>query len=181
MAKYFIGIPLSNDVKKKVKIQSWSGLSRYKEEKIVPQSNWYLSLAYVGHLDEEKAAELKALIDNYEWPSSFSLSLKNFGAFPSLEETKILWMGVERGKKEITEFAKELRRQLDQLKITYDDKDFVPHLTLARFRSLKNTSRLKDNGKMKQEIVFEANELCLFDSDQEKNPYHITTQVSLKR
>lgn len=180
MARYFIGIPIPADVKKKVKVQSWPGLSRYKEEKIVPQHNWHLTLAFIGHLEQDKADELRALIRNYSWPERFKLSLKNFGAFSSFEETRVLWMGVDKGAQDITDLALELRRQLDQLSITYDTKDFVPHLTLARFRSPKNTSRLKDNGKMKQEISFMATELCLYDSEKSKYPYHVTEQVSLE-
>lgn len=180
MARFFIGLPIPDEAKKKVKVQSWPGLSRYKEEKIVPQHNWHLTLAFIGHLESDKADELRALLTSYSWPKGFKLSLKNFGAFPSMEETKILWMGVEKGHAEITALALELRRQLDQLAISYDNKDFVPHLTLARFRSHKNTSRLKENGKMKQEIMFEAKELCLYDSEVSKYPYHVIDKVSLE-
>ena len=180
MSRYFVGIPIPADIKKKVKVQSWPGLSRYKDEKITPQLNWHLTLAFIGHLEEDKAQELKALIKNYLWGKSFKLSIKNFGGFPSLDQAKIIWLGIERGKDDITRLALELRSQLDNLGIKYDDKDFVPHLTLARIRSPKNVSRLKENGKMKQEIVFQADTINLYDSEKQKNPYEIIESVSLE-
>jgi len=180
MSRYFIGIPIPAEVKKKIKIQSWPGLSRYKDEKITPQLNWHLTLAFVGHIDQDKALELKALIKNYLWGKSFKVSIRNFGAFPSLDQAKVIWLGVDKGKNEITKLAHELRKQLDHLDISYDDKEFVPHLTLARVRSPKNVSRLKENGKMKQEIIFKADIIHLFDSEKNKNPYDIIESASLE-
>jgi 2'-5' RNA ligase len=180
MSRYFIGIPIPSEAKKKIRVQSWPGLSRYKDEKLVPQQNWHLTLAFIGHLDEDKASELMALLTSYMWGKSFNLSIRNFGGFPSLEEAKILWAGVHKGQSEITDLALELRKQLDNLGIKYDDKPFVPHMTLARIRSSKNISRLKENGKMKQEITFEVNRFHLFDSEKQKNPYQIIETISLE-
>lgn len=180
MSRYFIGIPIPSDAKKKIKVQSWPGVSRYKDEKLVPQQNWHLTLAFIGHLDQDRADELSALLTSYKWGNSFDISIKNFGGFPSLEEAKILWAGVQKGHKDITDLATEVRKQLDNLNIKYDDKPFVPHMTLARIRSSKNLSRLKENGKMKQEITFKVDHFLLYDSEKQKNPYEIIETVSLE-
>ncbi|MEC7276759.1 MAG: 2'-5' RNA ligase family protein, partial [Bdellovibrionota bacterium] len=71
MGRYFIGIPLPQEVKKKLKVQSWPGLSRYKEEKLVPQQNWHLTLAFIGNLDESKVEELKGLLGVFKWGEPF--------------------------------------------------------------------------------------------------------------
>lgn len=179
MGRYFIGVPIAQEAKKKLKVQSWPGLSRYKDEKLVSQSNWHFTLAFIGQLEAEKLESLKSLLSVYAWGSSFKLGIKGFGAFPELNDGRILWAGCERGSKEITALAQTLRRQLDDLGIGYDDKPFVPHITLARMRSPKNLSRLADNGKMKQEVLFEVNEIVLFDSEKQKSPYAIVESVAL--
>ncbi len=171
MGRYFIGIPLPQEVKKKLKVQSWPGLSRYKDEKLVPQANWHLTLAFIGNLEESKVEELKSLLQVFQWGAPFKIGVRHFGAFPTMEEGRILYMGCEKGSDDITLLAQKVRRQLDDLGITYDDKPFVPHITLARLRSPKNLSRLSENGKMKQEVVFEVNEMILFDSEKQKHPY----------
>jgi len=181
MGRYFIGVPIPPEAKKKLKVQSWPGLSRYKEEKLVPQNNWHYTLAFIGQLDPEKLEALKTLLSVYAWCNPFKMSIRNFGAFPSLKEGKILWAGCDRGRKDITSLAQTLRRQLDDMEISYDDKPFVPHITLARMRSPKNLSRLADNGKMKQEVFFNVEEIVLFDSEEEKAPYAIVEKISLTK
>jgi 2'-5' RNA ligase len=179
MGRYFIGVPIPQEAKKKLKVQSWPGLSRYKDEKLVSQSNWHYTLAFIGQLDSEKLESLKSLLSVYAWGAPFRVGIKSFGAFPTLNEGRILWAGCGRGQKEITNLAETLRRQLDDMGIGYDNKPFVPHITLARMRSPKNLTRLADNGKMKQEVLFDVNEILLFDSEKEKSPYAIVERISL--
>ena len=179
MGRYFIGIPLPQEAKKKLKVQSWPGLSRYKDEKLVPQNNWHLTLAFIGNLDENQVESVRSLLKFFTWGGPFKLGIRNFGAFPTMQEGRIIYMGCNKGTDDISNLANLLRRQLDDLGITYDEKPFVPHVTLARLRSPKNLTRLSDNGKMKQEVTFEVNQLCLYDSEKNKHPYDIVEQIEL--
>ncbi len=179
MGRYFIGIPLPPDVRKKLRIQSWPGLSRYKDEKLVPQNNWHITLAFIGNLDDDKRDELIELLKVYQWGDSFKASVRHFGAFPSFEQSKILWMGLHKGKEKIEAMAEQLRSRLDEMNITYDNKPFIPHITVARLRSPKNCTKLADNGKMKQEVNFQINEIILYNSEKEKHPYGIEARIPL--
>jgi RNA 2',3'-cyclic 3'-phosphodiesterase len=179
MGRYFIGIPLPQEVRKKLKIQNWPGLSRYKDEKLVPQNNWHITLAFIGHIEEDKKDELAELLKVYQWGDTFKASVRHFGAFPNFEQAKILWMGLEKGSDKIEKLAQQLRNRLDEMEISYDSKPFVPHITVARLRSPKNCTKLADNGKMKQEVNFEVNELILYNSEKEKHPYGIEVQIPL--
>lgn len=179
MGRYFIGIPLPIEIRKKLKIQSWPGLSRYKDEKIVPQNNWHITLAFIGHLEDGQRDALIELLKVYQWGESFKASVRHFGAFPTFEQAKILWMGLEKGSESIEKMANQLRARLDEMEISYDAKPFVPHITVARLRSPKNCSKLSDNGKMKQEVNFQVNEIILYNSEKEKHPYGIEVQIPL--
>lgn len=181
MGRYFIGIPLPQEVRKKLKVQSWPGLSRYKDEKLVPQNNWHLTLAFIGNLDDGQLESLKSLLKFFTWGGPFKVGIRNFGAFPNMEEGRVLYMGCEKGTDKITTLAEMLRRQLDDLEISYDQKPFVPHVTLARMRSPKNLTRLLDNGKMKQEVTFEVDHMVLYDSEKNKHPYDIVEKIDLKK
>lgn len=179
MGRYFIGIPLPVEVRKKLKIQAWSGLSRYKEEKLVPQSNWHITLAFIGHIEEDQRDALIELLKVYKWGDAFKSSVRHFGAFPSFEQSKVLWLGISKGAKEIELLANQLRTRLVEMGIQYDDKPFVPHITVARLRSPKNCSRLSENGKMKQEVSFQAEEIILYNSEKERHPYAIEARIPL--
>jgi 2'-5' RNA ligase len=181
VGRYFVGIPLPHEVKKKLKVQSWPGLSRYKDEKLVPQNNWHLTLAFIGNLDESQLESLKSLLKFFTWGEPFKVGIRNFGAFPKIEEGRVLYMGCNKGTDDITRLANLLRRQLDDLGITYDEKPFIPHITIARLRSPKNLSRLLDNGKMKQEVTFEVDQMVLYDSEKNRHPYDVIETIPLKK
>ena len=181
MGRYFIGIPLPPDARKKLRIQSWPGLSRYKDEKLVPQNNWHITLAFIGHIEEDKKDELVELLKVYQWGNEFKASVRHFGAFPAFEQAKILWMGLFKGSEQIEALAHQLRSRLDELEIPYDDKPFVPHITVARLRSPKNCTKLADNGKMKQEVNFNVDEIILYNSEKEKHPYGIEARIPLNK
>jgi 2'-5' RNA ligase len=60
--------------------------------------------------------------------------------------------------------AEKLRFSIDNVKIPYDKKPFVPHLTLCRMRVLRNLKRLSEDYKLKQETLFDVDKFVLYES-----------------
>ena len=177
--RLFIGIPLSDEAKKKLKVQSWPGLSRYKKEKMTPQYNWHITLAFLGNIPIEKYEPLLKILKNWKLPESFKTSVRHFGAFPEMDNARVLWAGLEKNRDEIEKLGKRLRELLDKKKIPYDEKPFIPHITMCRLKCPKNLSRLSEDGKMKQEINFEINEIHLYKSIGGSHPYEILETIEL--
>lgn len=169
--RLFVGVPLSKETRKTLKVQSWPGLSRYKNEKLVPVYNWHITLAFLGNIPKEQFEPLCQLIEVYQWTQAFNIGLKGFGAFPELDQGRVIWAGVNQGHDQIMDLGAEFRHQLDNLSISYDQKPFVPHITLCRLKHMKNLSSLKDNGKMKQEIKAKADRIVLYESLGNQQPY----------
>jgi RNA 2',3'-cyclic 3'-phosphodiesterase len=177
--RLFIGIPLPEDVRKKLKTQSWSGLERYKAESLVPSFNWHLTMAFIGQINQDLYTPLIQLLEVYDWGSGFKASIRHFGGFPEMDSAKIIWAGLNKGNKEVEDLAEILRRQLNHITVPYDQKPFVPHITLCRMRSQKNISRLQEDGKMKQEIPFHVDKMILYKSIKGKHPYVPILEVPL--
>ena len=55
-------------------------------------------------------------------PHKFTMSLSGIGVFPNKDRPRVLWIGIDKGREELTRICKSL-----------GGKD--PHLTIARIRS----------------------------------------------
>lgn len=162
--RLFLGIPISDEARKKLKQNTWQSLSRYKKDKMTPAYNWHFTLAFIGAIPLSQKVELESSLGRANWGSSFKLGIRGYGAFPSLEDGRVLWLGASRGSDEITGLAEKLRLSMDNAKIPYDKKPFVPHLTLCRMRVPRNLKRLSEDYKLKQETLFDVDKFVLYES-----------------
>ena len=83
---------------------------------------------------------------------SFELSLAKLGAFPSLEHPKVVWIGIEDGKREVIRIAEKLDAELQNRGFAAKARTFSPHSTIGRIRSdghqrelIKKIHALNDN------------------------------------
>lgn len=162
--RLFLGVPINEEVRKKLKQNTWQSLSRYKKDRMTPAHNWHFTMAYFGQIPLSKLELLKSSLLNDDWGERFKLGIKGYGAFPEMSEGRILWLGVSRGEKEIRSLAEKLRLMADQHDIEYDEKPFVPHLTICRMKVPRNLTRLKEDYKVKQELPFEVEKFILYES-----------------
>lgn len=177
--RLFLGIPIDDEVRKKLKQNTWQSLSRYKKDKMTPAHNWHFTLAFLGQMPLSKMEKLKKNLTSGDWGESFKLSIKGYGAFPTMDEGRVLWLGVSRGKEEITELAESLRRTSEECEIEYDKKPFVPHLTLCRMKVPRNLSRLSEDYKLKQEHSYQANRIILYESIGGNQRYKEILEINL--
>ena len=100
----------------------------------------HFTLAFLGDQDEpalERAGAAAAAVTG----EPFDLHIKGAGAFPSLSRPRVVWLGLQKGGDEMIELARVLREQLARNGVSFDEKPFRPHLTVAR---LKSRGRLPD-------------------------------------
>lgn len=62
----------------------------------------------------------------------FTLALTGAGAFPSARRGSVLWIGVTEGAAELRALADRLNPPLDALAFEREEREFKPHLTVAR-------------------------------------------------
>ncbi|MGH9196529.1 MAG: RNA 2',3'-cyclic phosphodiesterase [Acidimicrobiia bacterium] len=100
-----------------------------------PSGNIHLTLVFLGNTDPEAvprlARELAAVVDRR---APFTLRLEGTGAFPSLAQPRILWIGLGGERAALSALQNELRTVLATLGFSPEDRDFTPHLTLGRFK-----------------------------------------------
>ncbi len=101
------------------------------EGRFVRRENRHLTLAFLGDLGQ---AEVVAATDALEAACSgagpVSLASAGLGTFGRRDDAT-LWLGVAKNP-QLMDLAQRLRDELDKRDLDYDQKAFMPHVTLAR-------------------------------------------------
>lgn len=112
--------------------------------KIVKPELLHLTLKFLGDTDDSlvegiisRIAEASAAV------SPFSIRLRGMGAFPSMSNIRVVWVGIEDGTP-LKGIAGRLDDLLADLGFQRDKKGFVPHLTLARARTGRNIANVQE-------------------------------------
>lgn len=75
--------------------------------------------------------------------SPFEISLTRLNAFPSRDDPRIVWSGVADREGRLSVIADRLRKLSTKLGHATEQQDFIPHLTLARSKQVKNRIPLR--------------------------------------
>ena len=159
--RLFVAIRLSDELKKDL-IGTMHVLKKLGVKgSYVPADNLHVTLAFIGETSEpEKVKEALAAV---EW-KPFRLSLSELGCFGDT-----LWIGA-KGNQGLSGAARSVREALDAAEISYDQKKFVPHVTLIR-KAAGNWQRAK---APKSEMMVKSISLM---KSEEKNGKRVYTEV----
>ena len=101
----------------------------------------HLTLKFLGEVKEEKIADIKEKLGKIKF-SSFEAYIQNIGFFPPEGDIRVVWAGIEP-KEKIIELQKKVE---DSLKGLFtEDNRFLPHITLARVKTIENKKFFKDS------------------------------------
>jgi len=104
---------------------------------VFPKS-FHLTLKFLGDVSFERLEAIKKKLAGVEF-QSFSLSLSKLGVFSSFNHVNVVWVGVVP-EEPVIGLQKKISLALKDF-VPVDD-DFVPHLTLARVKFVKDKASL---------------------------------------
>lgn len=112
-----------------------AGLSRALGEicagRFVAAENHHLTLAFLGEAGEaETRSAMAALDEACAGTGPVQLRATGLGTFGRARDAT-LWLGIEKDP-ELMDLAARVRGELSARGLAYDEKDFLPHVTLAR-------------------------------------------------
>jgi 2'-5' RNA ligase len=132
----FIAIELPQEVK--------TGLHRLQDELNLPQHTFvkcvapegiHLTLKFLGNISPQKVAEITGVMEQASLGvSPFQLQITEVGAFPTMRQPRVLWVGIKGELDKLTGWQKRIDDGLVPLGFAKETRPFTPHLTLARVR-----------------------------------------------
>ncbi len=164
----FIAVELIAELKKKIE-ELQNPLKRINTDvSWVKSGNVHATLKFLGEVPEEKIEkvfeETKLALEGMK---VFKLSLRDLGCFPNLKRPKVIWIGVDKGKQELSLMQKKIEDEMGKIGFLKEDREFSPHLTIGRVKSPKNIDKLTElikNTSFQTEEI-EIKEVVVMKSD----------------
>ena len=120
------------------------------ERNTLPGLRWtaddklHLTLRFFGTIAPENLPALCAACATaaQSLPRGFELRIQGASAFPAAKRARVLWLGIVGGAAELKQLSAELARATDSLGLPKDDREYTPHLTIARLTHPRNATAL---------------------------------------
>ena len=135
LIRTFIAIPVPESV---FKLQS--NLKNTISEKMgkvrwVKRDQLHITLKFVGDTPEESIDDVRGAIniiaDNTK---PFEIFIQGTGCFPKIERPRVMWIGLNGALGQLNQLVKNIHNSLDPIGFPKDEKEFNPHITMARAR-----------------------------------------------
>lgn len=97
--------------------------------------NLHINLKFLGSTTESQVAQIRQAVESaISRVSPFELELKGFGVFPDHRSPRVLWIGLGGALDSLTTLAGCVDRAVVPLGFPQEDRQFRPHLTVARVK-----------------------------------------------
>ena len=122
--------------------------------------HFHLTLKFLGDVHESKLDEIKNKLSQINF-QPFELELTDVDCFPSFSRINVVWIGVSPSEPLIN-----LQKQINSVLGLKNEKDLIPHLTLARVKYLKEKKVFKTFLKSLsiKKLNFKADNFKLYSS-----------------
>jgi len=141
------------------------GLARLRKElerdehkfvKWVAPGGIHLTLKFLGNIPSKRITEItEAVEEAARGISLFHLEISGLGAFPSLRQARVFWVGIGGELDKLSRLQQNIDSALAALGFAKEERSFVPHLTLARIRQGASPLERRSFGELVGSTVFE--------------------------
>jgi RNA 2',3'-cyclic 3'-phosphodiesterase len=101
----------------------------------------HVTLKFLGHADQQKIPQITAALEKINSHIPVSLRFHGLGFFPDDKRPRIMWCGVE-ATPNLSALASSIEKSLQPLGFDPETRPFVPHVTLARLKSVHGVEKL---------------------------------------
>ena len=116
---------------------------RSEKIKWVEAGNIHVTLAFIGNTDEQLVKSVGAALENdFKGFGSFKFKLTGLGVFRNFTDPKIIRTGI-KDPEGLNRAHEIVRKDIGLLNIKLEDRQFKPHLTIARIKEIKDKNNLK--------------------------------------
>lgn len=124
----------------------------------------HINLHFLGDLDEKVINDLKQNLKVLEGNfGPIKLALTGVGAFPGIENPRVLFLGVKHlGENKLIGLYEKIGQILKQQKLKTEDRPFIAHITLGRIKDFNQ--KIKFIGEEMEDVGFEVKSFELMES-----------------
>ena len=153
----FVAIELPEEAKKGLaRLRKQLERDEHKFVKWVDPGGIHLTLKFLGNIPSKRVTEItEAMGKAVQGISPFRLEVSGLGAFPSLKQARVLWVGIGGELDQLSTLQQNIDSVLAALGFAREERPFVPHLTLARVREGASLPERRSFGELVGSAAFE--------------------------
>jgi len=153
----FVAIELPEEAKKGLaRLRKQLERDEHKFVKWVDPGGIHLTLKFLGNIPSKRVTEItEAMGKAVQGISPFRLEISGLGAFPSLKQARVLWVGIGGELDQLSTLQQNIDSVLAALGFAREERPFVPHLTLARVREGASLPERRSFGELVGSAAFE--------------------------
>jgi 2'-5' RNA ligase len=111
--------------------------------KVVNTDQMHLTLKFLGDTAENLVPSIVSIMkDSVQGVEPFKIRLVGTGAFPNLDYMRVLWVGLDDGGI-LGPIARNLDVSLSKFGFEREEREFSPHVTIARVKGSQGKEKLK--------------------------------------
>jgi 2'-5' RNA ligase len=142
MPRAFVAIDIDEAIREKLVSAQRQLKATGADLKLVEPQNIHVTMKFLGEVPDDKIGTIvEALKKAVGGTEQFDVDVHGIGAFPDLHYIRVVWAGIREGRDEIISLQRRIDQELHPLAFS-KERDFVPHLTIARVRTAKAKERL---------------------------------------
>ncbi len=134
----------------------------------VKPENIHLTIKFLGDIETDKIDSIAGLLEGAAAKShSFDISVKGVGGFPTIDNPRVLWVGIEESNVNLFALYNNIEDALSAISFAKEERSFKPHLTLGRIKFLKDKKGLKERIERFKDITlgqYMVDSICFFQS-----------------
>lgn len=107
----------------------------YPKVRWVNPSQVHITLHFFGSVRQEQVSEISRCVKLETVKTKpFEILLKGVGAFPNLERSRVIWVGVEGETAALVALRRSVEKNLEEAGFEIETREFKPHLTIGRVK-----------------------------------------------
>lgn len=139
---------------------------------VCPDARWtrpegiHLTLKFLGEISNQQVNQITEALARWGAIEPFSVEVRGFGFFPDARRPRVFWAGVD-APPALAALAGRVGDTMEKLGFAREQRNYNPHLTLARFKMPRPQPELAAAVEKQEELrlgSFEASEIFLFES-----------------
>lgn len=139
--RLFVAFDLPDEVRRALRELIAKLRPQASHGKWVRPESTHITLKFIGEAPKEKLDSIRAALSAIRSAHPVQMAFRGLGFFPHERKPRVLWCGVEASTN-LAAMAFNIDESLEPLGIARETREFVPHLTLARFENPAGLEKL---------------------------------------
>jgi 2'-5' RNA ligase len=167
MKRIFIAVKVNPEGELLRMFSSLKAILAAENIKWVEAANMHLTLAFLGDTEEKRIKFLSSMLKNKcSGFGEFDFNLTGTGVFKNFRDPRVLWVGIQSAER-LIQLNNIIAEGLKLNGFEIEERQFRPHLTLGRVKSVRNTENLKsvlEKYRDKHFQIVQVGEVILYES-----------------